>query len=248
MRRALFFLFLFLPLLAYAAPQYHLAKIVVTGSKRYGQGALVRANGVMGKNQVKLDDRQNAGNRMGSCGVFSSVQFVFKPAGGPNTVEADFMVKDAERFLPAVFENVVWFTDQELQSALHDTLPLYNGMVPASGTMPDDLVAALSKILAAKGLPSDVSYIPRAEIGKPPSSYSYQVNNSGLKMGPVSFAGADHLEPNVLAQAIASLKGRDYLRGDVDIVLRKNVIPLYWERGYLRATIGEFKPKLNNGL
>jgi outer membrane protein assembly factor BamA len=67
-------------------------------------------------------------------------------------------------------------------------------------------------------------------------------------MGPVHFTGAGHLEPNVRAQAVASLKGRDYLRGDVDVVLRKNVLPLYGERGYLRAAIGEFKPRLNNGL
>src|ERR1700682_1043800 len=139
------------------------------------------------------------------------------------------------------------FTDQELQSALHDALPLYNGMVPASGSMVDDVVTALSKILSATGLPSDVSYMPKAEIGKSPSSYNYQVSNAGLKMGPVHFTGAGHLEPNVLAQAVASLKGRDYLRGDVDVVLRKNVLPLYGERGYLRAAIGEFKPRLSNG-
>jgi hypothetical protein len=165
MRRTLLFLCLLLPLLAHADTQYRLAKIVVTGSKRYPDAELVRATGLTVNTQVTADDLQSAASRLGTCGVFSSVQFVFKAAGSANSVEADFIVKDAERFLPAVFENLVWFTDQELQSALHDALPLYNGMVPASGSMADDVVAALSKILSAKGLPSDVSYMPKAEIG-----------------------------------------------------------------------------------
>jgi outer membrane protein assembly factor BamA len=248
MRRLLLFLCLLLPLLAQAAAPNRLVKIVVVGSERYADADLVRATGLRLNTQVTLDDLQNAASRIGSCGVFSSVQFVFKPAGGANGVEADFTVKDAEHFLPAVFENFVWLTDQDLQSALHDALPLYNGMVPASGSMADDVAAALNKILSAKGLPSDVSYSPTAEIGKPPASYNYKVNNAGLKIGPVNFVGAGHLEPALLAQSVASLKGRDYLRGDVDVVLKKDLLPLYWERGYLRTTFGEVKPRLSNGL
>ncbi len=247
MRRILFLLCLLFPLLANAGSQYRLTKIMVTGSRRYSDSDLVRATGLTVNTQVTLDDLQNAGARMGSSGVFSLVQFIFKP-GSANSVEADFTVKDADRFLPAVFENIVWLTDPELQSALHDALPLFNGMIPASGSMPDDVVAALSKILSAKGLPSDVSYIPKADFGKPISSYNYKVNNAGLKIGPVNLIGASHLGPNALAQSVASLQGHDYLRSDVEVVLKQNLLPLYGSYGFLRTTIGEIKPTLNNGV
>ena len=248
MRRIILLLCMLSPLLAHAGGQYRLTKIVVTGSSRYQDFDLVRATGLTVKTQVTLDDLQNAAARMGTYGVFSSVQFAFKPAaGGANNVEADFTVKDADRFLPAVFENCAWFTDQELESALHDVLPLYNGMLPVSGTMPDDVVAALKKVLSAKGLPSDVSYFPKSEIGKPVSSYNYKVNNAGLKIGPINFVGASQLAPTLLAQSVASLAGRDYLRSDVEVVFKKNVLALYAEHGFLRTTIGEIKPILNNG-
>jgi hypothetical protein len=247
MRRIILLLCLLSPLLANAGGQYRLTKIVVTGSSRYKDADLVRATGLTLNAQVTLDDLQNAAARMGSGGVFSSVQFAFTPAGGANSVEADYTVKDSDRFLPAMFENVIWFTDQELESALHDILPLYNGMLPVSGTMTDDVAAALKKILSAKGLPSDVSYLPRAELGKPPSSYNYKVNNAGLKIGPIDFVGASQLAPALLAQSVASLAGRDYLRSDVETVFKKNLLSLYMEHGYLRATIGEIRPMLNNG-
>jgi outer membrane protein assembly factor BamA len=247
MRRIILLLCMLSPLLAHAGGQYRLTKIVVTGSSRYPDSDLVRATGLTLNAQVTLDDLQNAAAKMGSGGVFSSVQFAFKPAaGGANNVEADFTVKDADRFLPARFENVIWFTDQELESALHDILPLYNGMLPASGTMTDDVAAALKKILSAKGLPSDVSYLPKAEIGQLPSSYNYKVNNAGLKIGPINFVGASQLGP-LLAQSVASLTGRDYLRSDVEIVFKKKLLSLYAEHGYLRTTIGEIRSMLNNG-
>ncbi|HET6841094.1 MAG TPA: POTRA domain-containing protein [Candidatus Angelobacter sp.] len=247
MRRIILLLCLLSPLLAHAGGQYRLTKIVVTGSSRYKDSDLVRATGLTLNAQVTLDDLQNAAARMGSVGVFSSVQFAFKPAGGANSVEADYTVKDSDRFLPARFENVIWFTDPELESALHDILPLYNGMLPVSGTMTDDVAAALKKILSAKGLPSDVSYLPRAELGKPPSSYNYKVNNAGLKIGPIYFVGASQIAPNLLAQSVASLAGRDYLRTDVETVFKKNLLSLYLEHGFLQATLGEIRPMLNNG-
>src|SRR5258708_22591765 len=102
MRRILFLLCLSLPLLAHADTQYRLTKIVVTGSKRYPEADLVRATGLKMNTQVTADELQKAGARMGSSGVFSSVQFIFKPSGGANKVEADFPLKSTRRFLPAL--------------------------------------------------------------------------------------------------------------------------------------------------
>jgi len=72
-------------------------------------------------------------------------------------VQADCDLVDAKQFLSASFENFVWFTPAELQAALHNALSLYNGILPASGAMPDDVVAVLSKLLASRNLPNQVS-------------------------------------------------------------------------------------------
>jgi outer membrane protein assembly factor BamA len=172
------------------------------------------------------------------------VQFLFKPAIGTKGVEADFQVADAEKFLPAAFENFVWFSDSELQQAVHQAVPLFNGELPTSGNMSDEVNAALAKLLAAKGLPNDVSYMLAAEFGQLPSAYKFKVTNANVKIKDVNVSGAAHMLPDLLAKSLAPLKDTAYLRSDVMKVLEKTLVPLYRQHGYLKFTIGDVKPRL----
>jgi outer membrane protein assembly factor BamA len=109
------------------------------------------------------------------------------------------------------------------------------------------LKAALSGLLSAKALPSGVSYIMFAEIGHLPSAYKFKVDNANLKIHDFRFSGANRLAPELLAQAVAQAKERDYLRSDTEKLLNLALLPLYWERGYLKATVGETRLAVENG-
>jgi outer membrane protein assembly factor BamA len=231
--------------MAGAIDRFNLARVVVTGSQRYREEDLVRATGLTVNTQVTSDDLQNAANHLGNSGAFATVQFLFKPAVGARGVEADFQVTDAEKYLPAVFENFVWFSDQDLQDALHQAVPLFKGNIPNSGTMSDDVSAALRKFLAAKGLPSEISYIMSATFGGLPTAYKFKVADANLKISDVMLIGAARMTTEQLAKAVAPLKGTDYLRSDVAIVLEKNLTPIYQQRGYLKFAITEIKPKVD---
>jgi outer membrane protein assembly factor BamA len=231
--------------MAGAIDRFNLARVVVTGSQRYREEDLVRATGLTVNTQVTSDDLQNAANHLGNSGAFATVQFLFKPAVGARGVEADFQVTDAEKYLPAMFENFVWFSDQDLQDALHQAVPLFEGNIPNSGTMSDDVSAALRKFLAAKGLPSEISYIMSATFGGLPTAYKFKVVDANLKISEVMLIGAARMTPEQLAKAVAPLKGTDYLRSDVAIVLEKNLTPIYQQRGYLKFAITEIKPKVD---
>src|SRR5205807_6502135 len=221
---------------------HHLVRILVRGSQRYSEADLVRATGLIVNSQVTVDDLKSAAGRLGNSGLFTSVQYLYKPAIGSDGIEADFDLVDAKQFLPASYENFVWFTPQELQAALHNAMPLYNGILPTSGSMPDDVVAALSKLLASHNLPSEVSYILQAEIGKPPKAFLFKVENANLKIQDTSFSGAGHLDPGLLRQAVAPLKNTEYLYSHIESFLYYRVNPLYLQRGYLKAAVAEIKP------
>lgn len=249
MRRIGLFLFLLsISPAGHAAEHYHLARVVVTGSTRYSQDDLVRATGLRANSRVTMEDLQQAATRIGSCGAFSSVQFQYKGANGPrDSVEADFQVKDAEKFLPASFENLIWYSDADLQQALHDLVPLFNGSLPLSGTLPDDVKNALTRLQTAKGLPAEVSYGLAGAIGEPPSVYKFKIENVNLKIRDFRFSGVSHLPPDAAAQAVAAARGSDYLRSDAAKMLAASLLPLYLERGYLQAVISDIRPFLENG-
>jgi outer membrane protein insertion porin family len=244
MRRLVLFLICLLPTLGHAVDHFNLASVAVTGSKRYQQGDLVRATGLKVNTQISTEDLQNAANRLGNTGAFATVEYLFKPANNSKGVEAEFQVVDTDKELPAVFENLVWISDSELQQAIHETVPLYNGELPTSGSMPDEVTAALAKILAAKGLPSSVSYMLAADFGQPPSAYKFKVDDANLKIHDINLIGASHILPEQLAKSTAALTGTDYLRSDVAIVLTKNLAPVYHQHGYLKFAIGEIKPRV----
>jgi outer membrane protein assembly factor BamA len=237
MRRLLLLIACLPPARARAADHFNLARVIVTGSQRYREDELVRATGLTVNTQVTADDLQTAATRLGNSGAFASVQFLFKPAVAAKGIEADFQVKDAEKYLPAVFENIVWFNDQDLREALHQAVPLFNGDIPNSGTMCDDVSAALRKFLASKGLPSEISYIMSATFGGPPTAYKFRVADANLKVRDVVLLGVARMASDQLAKAIAPLKGTDYLRSDVAVVLEKSLTPIYQQRGYLKFAI-----------
>lgn len=249
MRRiALILLLVSVSLSGRAAQRYHLVRVVVTGSTLYSQDDLVRATGLSANSQVTLDDLQQAGSRLGNCGAFSSVKFQYKAMNGPrDSVEADFEVKDAEKFLPASFENLVWYSDADLQQALHEAVPLFNGSLPLAGTLPDDLKTAIGRLQAARSLPAEVSYILGGEMGQPPSHYRYKIEDANLKIRDFRFVGANHMPADALLQAMAGGRGADYLRSSAMKMVSASLLPLYGERGYIQAAITEIHPSLEDG-
>ena len=245
MRRWLLCIACLFPAVTGAADHFNLVRVLVTGSQRYQEDDLVRATGLNVNTQVTADDLQNAANYLGNSGAFASVQFLFKPAVGAKGVEADFQVTDAKSYLPAVFENIVWFSDQDLREALHQAVPLFKGDIPNSGTMSDDVSAALRKFLASKGLPSEIAYTMSATFGGPPTAYKFKVTDANLKVRDVVLLGVARMPPDQLAKVVAPLKDTDYLRSDVAVVLEKNLTPIYQQRGYLKFAITEIKPKVD---
>jgi outer membrane protein assembly factor BamA len=246
MRTRLIFAFLLLAsfVCAGAADHYQLARVVLRGSKRYSEADLLRATGLKIDSQVTAADLQAAAERLNGTGVFATVQYVFKPAiGSYNGVEADFDLVDAPHFLPAKFDNFLWFSPEELHAALHNALPLYNGELPLSGSLADDVSAALTRLLAARKLPSEVTYLMEGEKGKPPREYLYKVENAGLKVTTFIFAGVERMESGLLTQAVTPLQGSDFLYSIVESWVKAKVSGLYQQNGYLRATV-DVKPKL----
>jgi outer membrane protein assembly factor BamA len=227
-----------------AADHYQLARVVLRGSSRYSEPDLLRAAGLKIDSQVTAADLQNAAQRLNDTGVFSTVQYLFKPVAGTlNGVEADFDLADASKFLPAKFDNFLWFSQEDLQIALHNSLPLYNGELPLSGGLPDAVSAALSSMLSARKLPSEVSYLLAGEKDRPPSEYLFKVEHAGLKVAAFNFTGVARMDPALVTQALAPLKGTDFLHSIVEGWVKSKVTTLYRQNGYLQASV-EVKPSL----
>jgi len=84
---------------------------------------------------------------------------------------------------PVVFDNFVWFTNDELVAAIKRAVPSFNGLAPDSGKMTEQISHALQSLLKEHQIEGTVVYAPWQR----PSSGAKQrtVENDHFKRLPV---------------------------------------------------------------
>ena len=105
-----------------------LIAIKVTGSKRYPEEAIAAATGLQMGTAVNDDDFKKAARRLGDTGVFTDIAYTFSYSSAGTKLELH--VTDAAKFVPARFEDFVWFSDAELFQRIKQHAPLFDGQLP----------------------------------------------------------------------------------------------------------------------
>jgi outer membrane protein assembly factor BamA len=123
------------PLAQMPASARQLIAIKVTGSKRFPEEAVAAATGLQMNAEVNDDDFKKAARRLGDMGVFTDIAYKFSYSAAGTKLE--LQVTDAAKFVPARFEDFVWFSDAELRKRIQEHAPLYDGELPLFGRMAD---------------------------------------------------------------------------------------------------------------
>ena len=254
MRRAgqLFFAVALLPLLlpfalkgankALPASAYKLIAIKVTGTKRYAPADVIAATGLQLGQFVHEDDFKRAVQLLGDSGAFTDVGYGFEYSSEGTKLE--LQVKDNPQFVPVKFDNLVWFSDQELLQSLHTSIPLFNGEIPLGGSMADRVTETLQGLVASKNIPAQVDYLRSGGSGGPITAFLFSVSGPIIHIRNVEFPGAAPEELAELESAGKALQGREYLRSDMQSQVQLNFLPVYLERGYLKASFSQPEAKV----
>src|SRR5215510_12408781 len=64
-----------------------------------------------------------------------------------------------QQSIPCVFDNFVWFKDQEIINEIRNDLPSFDGAAPETGDSISKILGALERMLKKKGLPKEVEYV-----------------------------------------------------------------------------------------
>jgi outer membrane protein assembly factor BamA len=215
-----------------------LAVIHVTGSKRYAPEEIAAATRLEVGSNTSEEDFQKAAQTLGTSGLFSNVSYSYNHT--PTGTKLDIEVTDAEKLVPARFENFVWFTDDEIKARIREHLPLFRGEVPIGGTFADDISEILQALLVERGVNARADYVrDTREPGGPVDAISFRATGVSLAIREAHFTGAAPAELEALNAAAAQLEGKDYLRPDVANYTTSKLLPIYLARGYLKAEIAD---------
>jgi outer membrane protein assembly factor BamA len=224
------------------ASAHQLISVTVTGSDHYKSEDVMGATGMKPGDVVNQDDLKDAARILGDSGAFTDIAYTFEYS--PEGTKIQWKLKDAAHFVPVRFENFVWFTDQQLLDAVHASVRLFHGEVPAQGRMADQVSEALQVLLAEKGLPGNVDYLRVGPDDASPEALAYSVTGPSIAIRNVQFSGAGPEELPLLQSAAENLQGTPYMRSTLRTKAEKMFFPIYLQRGYLKANFGEPQAKV----
>jgi len=221
---------------------FKLISVKTTGTKRYKSEEIIAATGLQLGQTVSEDDFKKAARLLGETGAFGDVLYSFQySAEGTKLV---LQVQDAERFVPARFDNLVWFSDQELLDQLHAQVPLFQGQLPVAGDLADQVSNALQALLILRKVQGQADYLRSAHEDGPIEAFVFSVAGPQIHIRNIAFAGAGESELPLLDTAAKKLRGADFSRTMLRAQEDKGFLPIYLEHGYLKAAFGDAQAKV----
>ncbi len=230
------------PLDQMPASARHLIAIKVKGSKRFSETDIAAASGLQLGAPVNEEDFKKAARRLGDTGVFTDVGYSFSYTFAGTKVE--FQVTDVAKFVPVRFEDFVWFPEAELRRRIKAYAPLFDGELPLSGKLADEVSDVLQAMLVEKAIPGHVEYVRSAKQDGPVDSIVYQVSDVLIQIRNIEFTGAGSAELAALKTASQRVTEREYSRATLSALVQRQLLPVYQARGYLKATFGPPEPKV----
>ncbi len=219
-----------------------LAKIEFDGLSRVTQSEAVAASGLQIGQAIDVDAVDAASERLLTSGLFKNLSYKMRKLKGEVTVV--FKVEEMKRNVPVVFDNFVWFTDEELKEAVRRKVPDYDGFAPEGGGITDTIKSVLQDLLKARSIAGQVEYMPSADASGRHSEHVFTVKGANLRVCELHFPGADGIPEAVLVQKAGAIFNNEYARTFVVNFVEGTLLPLYQERGRLRASFLPPKVKL----
>jgi outer membrane protein insertion porin family len=214
-----------------------LLAITVRGTQRYSDREIFAAAQLQPGATVTQEELQQASNRLGSSGVFSTVSYQF--AGVPGGVRVTFDLTDNPMLLPVTFQNLVWLPDDALVDAIRQRLPLFKGRVPLAGEMSKQVRDAIQAILAEKGVKVSISQMLSADAGQGMTGFAYRTDDVDVHIVAVDYAGRTAMDQELLGGVTDSLKRDHYFMPVTGEAGKHAIEDVYLSQGYLAIKVSD---------
>lgn len=139
--------------------------------------------------------------------------------------------------VPVVFDNFVWFSDEEILAALRKAVPSFDGTVSTAPGAAEAIARDLQALLRARRLPGAVEALPQGTLKTGVERYIVRVKDPSPTICALRIEGAAAIaEADLLARV--PLAGTDYSRSALRNVLQGVLTESYRQRGHWRASFG----------
>ncbi|MEN3336123.1 MAG: hypothetical protein V7641_5488 [Blastocatellia bacterium] len=224
---------------------WKLVKVEAPNVRRFTPEQILAMSGLQLGQTVDLDLVDAAMTRLTETGFFTKVGYRYSYVGDKLTVI--FNLEEARWNVPVVFDNFVWFSDDELISAVRQAVPNFDGTAPTSGGTVEKITAVLEGLLREKKIGGQVDYVSAFERSGEKSAHVFSIKDITLPICALSFTGTAAVSESDLIKKSKMLIHADYSRSYVADFVKDNLVPVYRERGHLKVRFSEAQAKREGG-
>ncbi|MBO0863346.1 MAG: hypothetical protein J2P21_33605, partial [Chloracidobacterium sp.] len=225
--------------------KWRLTAIAFEGLKFQSPDKIVAASGLRVGQTIDFEAVKAAAQRLSQTGLFGKVSYRYRYSS--TQIELTFeLVEKTTGKKRCQFDNFVWFSDKEIIDAIRRDEPDFDGSVAVSDFASEEIKKSLARLLAEKKVAGEVVYeLFRVEdkMGED-LAYVFKVKGVSLPVCDIQFAGAQEGMKKPLLEALKPLFKTEYSKSDVGLFVKAALIPVYTQRGYLKADFQPAQPAL----
>jgi outer membrane protein assembly factor BamA len=212
-----------------------------------GLQAVTREN-VIAMTELKVGDPFTVGavdaaaQRLIDSGLFKNVGYRTRTTGAAVTIT--FQLEELKsNSSPLIFDNFIWFSDEELTAVVKSVLPSFTGSIPDTGKSTEMIKQALQTLIVDRKLAGTVEYTLTD------TGHLFRVGGVPLNICTLHFPGSNKVPEQELIETTKSSTDLNYSRQAAMTFPKYGLFPLYREVGHLKAAFGApvAKPDTNPG-
>lgn len=242
-RRSLLVSLVFTALAVWAPAQKYIPKKIVFSGTTASQAELLAVSGLKPGDSLGQAEIQAAAQKLIDTGLFTDVHFAFDGA------ELTYILKPASGMEAVKYANFPWWDEKALNAAVAGKVPLFHGSVPPESGMQQQVAAALTALLAEKGVQATVSALPAKDEAMRDAGVQFHIDTPPVEIGSVSFAGASGGWAEPLAAIEKAAVGQDFDPA-TEATLATALRAIYHRQGYLDVAMTGFahgEPQVADG-
>jgi outer membrane protein insertion porin family len=143
----------------------------------------------------------------------------------------------ASQMLPVRFTNFVWWQPDELERAVEARVPLYHGELALTGSLTDQVKAALIAIAQDKGLTITVDAERSADPITQKRAIAFSIEQPSIRFGTLRIDAAQPAFGPTTADLIGGLRGQDFDAALAAFTITHDGADIFRNAGFLDAVI-----------
>jgi outer membrane protein insertion porin family len=210
-----------------------IARIEIAGLQRLSADEVVATSGLKTGEPFSVGQLDAAAQKLVDSGLFTKVGYRTTTKGTQVTIVFQ-VVESKGGSSRVVYDNFVWFTNEELTAAIRRDVPAFDGSAPNAGTMTDRIRQALQNLLKERQIEGNVEYAP-TETGE----HLYTIAGVHIPICRLHFPGATNVPEDKLVLRSRQLTEDSFSLKAAIAFAQYTLFPIYREAGQWRAKFAE---------